>query len=232
MLRQHANRTNQVFILDLDGTLIPSAEIDNQCFWQAVFSCYDMDLQAPDLHGFRHVTDSGILREWCHGELGRPASVEETHRIRQVFLKLLEAAHRRQPEHFQPLAGVEDWLETIDNNPHACAGIATGGWGHTAGLKLRLSGLDRFALPLASSDDADARTHIMEIAARRTLGQRTHQGTVYTYIGDGRWDFLASREMGWHFIGIATGKKASRLREAGADDILRDFTLQRSCWTA
>ena len=72
MLWKWVNSSTQVFILDLDGTLMPTAEIDDECLWQAVFGYFEMRDRPPDLHDFKHVTDSGILDEWCVRELGRP----------------------------------------------------------------------------------------------------------------------------------------------------------------
>jgi len=223
MLWEWLNSGTQVFILDLDGTLIPSAEIDNECFWQAVFDCFDMPGNLPDLHGFKHVTDSGILDEWCRQELGRAASAGETRRIKQHFEQLLDAAFDRQPEHFRPLPGVVEWLEAATSFDHVYTGIATGGWEHSARLKLKLSGLDRYELPLASSDDAVERTQIMRIAAQRTAGQHAHDNSVFTYVGDGAWDLEASRKLDWKFIGIASGTRAEQLRLAGAGVVNVNF---------
>ena len=116
-----------------------------------------------------------------------------------------------------------DWLNAIRGKRHVRAGIATGGWGHSARLKLRLSGLEQFGLPLASSDDAVRRADIMQIAAQRTLGRRQTGETVFTYVGDGAWDVHASRELNWEFIGIASGPRAEQLRRAGATLIRENF---------
>jgi len=223
MLWQWANNKTRVFILDLDGTLMPSAEIDNQCYWQAVFECYGMHNTPPDLHGFEHVTDSGILSEWCLRHLGRDTTPEETKQIRQRFLQLLQTAASRQPGLFSPIAGVEDWLQAVADSPHVFAGIATGGWDHSARLKLSVSGLDRFELPLASSDDAIARTKIMQIAASRVKKLHLLEGTIISYVGDGSWDFQASRSLAWTFIGIASGTQAQQLKDAGARYVCADF---------
>ncbi len=223
MLWEWANSGNQVFILDLDGTLMPSAEIDNECYWKAVFACFGERDTLPDLHGFKHVSDSGILDEWCSRELGRSPRLEETEQIKSHFLQQLESAWIRQPEHFSPLPGVGKWLEAVREHNNVCAGIATGGWGHSARLKLKLSGLDRFDLPLASSDDAVSRTEIMQIAARRTLGQQQSKKAVFTYVGDGTWDLQASQILDWEFIGIAGGTRAALLKQAGASHIQADF---------
>ncbi len=203
---------------------MPSAEIDNQCFWQAVFECFNLHGAPPDLHGFKHVTDSGVLSEWCTREWGRCATSDETRQIRQRFLQLLQNSADRQGGHFSPIAGVEDWLQAVQDSPHVFAAIATGGWDHSARLKLSLSGLDRFELPLASSDDAISRTEIMQIAARRVQELYPQEDVVTSYVGDGTWDLQASRLLDWRFIGIASGVRAELLRKAGASYVQADFT--------
>lgn len=223
MLWEWVNSGTQVFILDLDGTLMPTAGIDNECFWQAVFDCYGERDQLPELHGFKHVTDSGILHEWCVRHLGRAPDEDETRQIKQRFGQLLESTFVRQPEHFSPLPGVREWLAAAIDHEHVMTGIATGGWEHSARLKLKLSGLDHFNLPMASSDDAMKRTEIMQIAAQRTLDYESYDEAVFTYVGDGTWDLQASRDLQWRFVGIATGARADQLKLAGADLIWKDF---------
>ena len=223
MLWKWVKSGTQVFILDLDGTLMPTAEIDNECFWQAVFGCFGKRDRLPDLHGFKHITDSGILDEWCVRELGRPPLEVETRQIKHQFVQLLEAAFNLEPNHFRPFSGVTEWFKAVSESDHVYTGIATGGWQESARLKLKLSGLDRFDLPLASSDDAMPRSRIMQIAAQRTLGGQTGNQVDFTYVGDGVWDLQASRKLGWGFIGIAEGDRADELKLAGADLIRRDF---------
>ena len=223
MLWEWANDRASIYILDLDGTLMPSAEIDNQCFWEAVFACFGASNALPDLHGFKHVTDTGILDEWCRLELGRPPCPDETVRIKNDFLQLLESAAARQPGAFKPLPGVIDWLDAASTDCNVYTGIATGGWERSARLKLQLSGLDRFNLPLASSDDAVARTDIMEIAAQKTFSLQPDLESQIAYVGDGLWDMEASRALGWSFIGIAADEQARKLKQAGAELVQADF---------
>jgi phosphoglycolate phosphatase-like HAD superfamily hydrolase len=223
MLWQWLNSGKQVFILDLDGTLIPTAKVDNECFWQAVYDCFGERPGLPDLHVFKHVTDSAMLDEWCHHELGRSPTEPETRHIKQRFWELLKSASKHEPQHFMPLPGVRNWLEAIQKKPSVFAGIATGGWEHSARLKLQLAGLDHFNLPLASSDDAKARTEIMQIAAQRTLNHQAGDKAVFTYVGDRAWDLEASQKLHWAFVGIASGNEAVKLRQAGAVHIQIDF---------
>ena len=115
------------------------------------------------------------------------------------------------------------WLESVSDADNVFAGVATGGWESSARLKLGLAGLDQFDLALASSDDAIARTEIMQIAARKTLTHARQSETIYTYVGDGTWDLHASQELNWAFSGIASGARAAQLQMAGASIILVDF---------
>jgi len=217
------NGGRQVFILDLDGTLMPSADIDNVCYWQAVYECYELPQRLPDLHDFNNVTDSSILDEWCVRQLGRSPHEDEVNLIKLRFVELLETAHAEQPRHFTTLPGVVQWLQAVSKQPHIFTGIATGGWELSARLKLKLSGLERFDLPLASSDDALTRTGIMQTALKRTVELQGSDQPLISYVGDGAWDLQASRQLGWRFIAIASGDLAGQFRLSGADQIRTDF---------
>lgn len=208
------------FILDLDGTLMPSSEVDNECYWAAVTEVFGGPGRALDLHGFGSVTDIGILRQWCRDALGRAPAAAEVEDVQAAFLAGLERAAGHQPECFEPMPGLRSWLKHHFDAGSRLA-IATGGWGVTARWKLRHSGLDALELPLASSDDAEQRTDIMRRARQRCGADANDR---ICYVGDGCWDLDASRELGWDFIGIAQGTSAERLRAAGARDVVADFT--------
>ena len=167
------------------------------------------------------VTDRGILDEWCRKELGRPPHAEETSAVRQRFMELIEQAAVSEPRCFQPLPGARRWLQACLQRGHGVA-VATGGWGHTARFKLQAAGLADLPMPLASADDAPGRTGIM-LAALGALEAGGRAETRPVYIGDGPWDVAAASELGWGFIGIASGRRATALRAAGAGHVLEDF---------
>ena len=83
-------------------------------------------------------------------------------------------------------------------------GIATGGWGHTARMKLTSAGYDVSGVPLISSDDGHERVRIM--AQCRALLPAT---AVTIYVGDGEWDQRASELLGWLFIGVGSRLRGS-----------------------
>lgn len=212
----------RIYIMDLDGTLMPSAEVDNHCYWRAVQDVYGRPEGSPSPGAFRHITDRGILEEWLRGEFGRDPAPDELAQVRQRFLERLGAAADEQPEAFTPMPGLHEWLDALAAGGGR-AGVATGGWGHSARFKLRRAGLERHALPLASADDDIARTGIMRIALERVLPDGHGAQGAPTYIGDGPWDAHCSAELGWSFIGIASGARAERLRRAGARHVCPDF---------
>jgi phosphoglycolate phosphatase-like HAD superfamily hydrolase len=177
-----------------------------------------MDDVTLDLEGFTDVTDTAILHAWCVERLGRPPRGEEESAVRARFLELLTTAAGETPSAFEPLPGVSAWLAA---RPRGSVAIATGGWGHTARFKLARAGLAALELPLASSDDAATRPGIMR-AARARLDP-AHRATRPIYLGDGPWDVAAARELRWDFIGVASGERAARLRDAGASRVVANF---------
>jgi phosphoglycolate phosphatase-like HAD superfamily hydrolase len=222
----------RIHILDIDGTIMPTGEIDNQCFWRAVNDVLGGTPRPLDLHGFRHITDSGILEEWSARERRSPLSRAETLEVRARFLELTREAADRFPALFYPTSGLNSWIQETLNSGSAAIGFATGGWRHTARFKLASAGLGSLALPLASSDDAIGRTEIMRIALERTLAYFTVPEAAgdkaqITYIGDGIWDLEASCTLGWDFIGIADATQELTLKQAGARLVVRDFDQLR-----
>lgn len=214
----------RIHILDIDGTLMPSHEVDNRCYWQAVHEVFGTRPETIDLHQFRNVTDNGILAEWCETTLGRAPRGAELIAVRNRFLKLLQTAAGQQPAAFLPFAGVNEWLH---RQPSGTVALATGGWEHTARFKLQRAGLDRFALPLASSDQGKSRPaimrHALEQLSRPDTPDSAAEALNVIYIGDGPWDFAAAMTLGWDFIGIARGQRAAALQQAGAHRVFADF---------
>ncbi len=224
----HSSQPDPIWVLDIDGTLMPSQHIDNQCYWQAVFEHFGQEPQTLDLHDFAHVTDGSILQEWMLANHGREATPEEVSRIRQRFLDLITRAHEVSPGAFAASPGLNEWLGERLGTFGNCVAIATGGWGHTARFKLSVAGLDVYNLPLASSDDGDSRQAIMQQALRLLLANsgctaNTDDSPPVCYIGDGVWDWQAARQLGWDFIGIACGEQACRLKQAGAKHVFCNF---------
>jgi phosphoglycolate phosphatase-like HAD superfamily hydrolase len=217
------------WVLDIDGTMMPSHHVDNECYWRAVDDCFGGVPGPLDLQQFRHVTDGSILCEWLQQTRGRLPTASEVSKVRARFLELIEQALVRVPEAFTATEGLPKWLDRqLAANPGSVA-IATGGWSHTAHFKIVAAGLDHYALPLCSCDDSHDRTGIMLRAQDRLLAEREREGVVSAaastcYVGDGPWDYQASQQLGWAFVGIAEQGRARTLHRAGARQVFRNFS--------
>lgn len=185
-------------IFDIDGTLVDSVAFDARCYIAAVRDVLG-DVSFRSDWSYEHITDSGILRQLCQ-ENGLDSAQCE-HSVKARFGELI-AGHLSRQGICSPIPGARGLLEELRSTRDCHLGIATGGWGHTASMKLRHAGYDVSGLPIASADDAYERVRIMELCRARLPATR-----VTIYVGDGEWDQRASEQLGWHFVGVG-----SRLR--------------------
>lgn len=213
-----------LIMFDLDGTLVDSANVDSDCYVQALSDVFGFDLDRidQDLGNYPHVTDSGILQTICQTELGRNPTEIEVNCYQQRFIELLNTAVIHQP--LQEISGAKELLNKLDLAPDYAISLATGGWRTTAEFKLQQAGLDQVVLPMACSDDAYARVEIMKCAYPRSIDlyQQLEFESV-TYVGDGIWDGVASRQLAYHFIGIGSGNRATDLSATGAKYVFPNY---------
>lgn len=176
-----------------------SDEFDSELYVAAVRRVLGIEI-GDDWSAYRNVTDGGILDEIIDNA-GLKAGRRRIHtEVKSVFVGLVsEYLHEREGR-LPEIEGAGNFLAELESLPEVSMALATGGWEETAQMKLRAAGLDRYSLPLASGSDAFARTEIMQIAEKRTLGGR--QAGRRTYFGDGVWDKRASDELGYEFIAI------------------------------
>jgi phosphoglycolate phosphatase-like HAD superfamily hydrolase len=213
-----------LIMFDLDGTLVDSNAIDSQCYLQALVDVFGFDLAKIDRNwgNYPHITDAGILQTLCQTELGRDPTRVELHAYQQRFLELLTIAVSHQP--LQSIAGAREILDILNADPDAAIAIATGAWKQTAQFKLQQVGLDAIVIPIACSDDARARVDIMQCAYDRALTfYRRSQFRSVTYVGDGVWDGIASKQLNYHFIGIGTGDRVADLLATGAKSVFPNY---------
>jgi phosphoglycolate phosphatase-like HAD superfamily hydrolase len=185
---------NAGVIFDIDGTLVDSAEFDGRLYVAAVREVLGDVSIRPSWGDYQHVTDSGILRRICQDN-GLDVSGCE-HLVKARFGELV-SEHLRRTGSCNPLPGALRLFDELCDTVGVHVGIATGGWGHTARVKLNHAGFDVSRVPIASSDDGHERIHIMERC--RTMMPAVAQ-TIY--VGDGEWDREASEILGWRFIGV------------------------------
>jgi phosphoglycolate phosphatase-like HAD superfamily hydrolase len=210
--------TNVCVIFDIDGTLVDSVADDARLYGVAVREVLGEVSIRPRWSEYDHVTDSGILRQICH-ENGLDIAQCEQH-VRARFGELI-ADHLRAEGSCQPTPGALQLLQELRASLYGRVGIATGGWGHTAHMKLARAGYDVSGIPLTSSDDGHERAHIMKQC--RALLPET---AVTVYVGDGEWDKRASELLGWRFIGVGSrlrGTCEHWLPDLSAPELLRTF---------
>ncbi|MFQ5350392.1 MAG: HAD family hydrolase, partial [Thermoanaerobaculia bacterium] len=124
-----------------------------------------------------------------------------------------------EPEGFREVAGAADLLGELRARPQWHPIVATGSWRDSALLKLQLAGLDRFALPLASADDGEAREEIVAHGVALANGDGPFAGTVL--IGDKPWDLEAAGHFGFGFVGVGRGRE--KLEASGATRVFDDW---------
>ena len=208
-------------IFDLDGTLIDSYDLDERLYRRAVL------LEVPGVKfretwlDYDYSTDSGILTEILT-EFDLPVG-HYYDSVRQRFGKLVKE-HLQSSNNCKPIPGAPALLHKLQKTPHIEIGIATGGWGHTAKMKLEAAGLPLLEVPMSSGDDAHSRTEIMQICASRMESSISK----FVYVGDAEWDLRAAKKLKWQFIGV--GKRLEDKCDIWVPD-LRNATpfLELSC---
>lgn len=189
------NTTKTAAIFDIDGTLVESSGFEDDVYISAVRAVLGPVRIRNDWRTYRHVTDSGVLRQIM--EENQIRGEERIHEVRTRFGELASQYVDSGGE-CRPIPGAIDLLHRLRNDSRFEVGFATGGWSHTARMKLEHAGFDLKNVVLASSDDSDERTAIMQ-KCLNTLGNSFHR---IVYAGDAEWDVRATRELGWHFIGV------------------------------
>jgi beta-phosphoglucomutase-like phosphatase (HAD superfamily) len=201
-------------IFDIDGTLVSSTEFDDRLYRMAILEVLgDVQLRSV-LTDYEHVSDAGILRAICRENNIDSAVVEP--RIRNRFGELVSM--HLTTEACAAIPGALSLWNSLCGDQRFAVGLATGGWSHTARMKLVAAGYPIDGIAFASSDDSHERTQIMQ-RCRAMLPPTT--STVY--IGDGEWDLAAAESLGWRFIGVGNrlrGKCASWMADFASLDTI------------
>ncbi|KAA2243336.1 HAD hydrolase-like protein [Chitinophaga agrisoli] len=198
-------------IFDIDGTLTDTTEIDDHCYTRAIEETFGFRDFETNYGYYKNTTDSGIIDQLFRERLGRTFTAEERERFIAHFCGLLQQAYQSQPDSIREIRKAGNTLAFLCRQPQLSIGLATGGWRESALFKLRCAGINIEGCTAASfAQDALARQDIIGHTIRRMNERHGLQLGLsdITYVGDGNWDYLATRDMGIQFIGIANKKLA------------------------
>ncbi len=187
-------------IFDIDGTLVETAGFEDELYIAMVRDVLGDVRFREDWSTYRHVTDIGVLRQVMEEN-----QIHDEHRIQEVRAKFGETVSQYLHDGgvCLPIKGAIGLVDMLHSSDQYAIGIATGGWGHTARMKLNHAGFNLRDVVMTSSDDCEERTAIMQ-KCFDALGDSFQR---IVYVGDAEWDVQATRDLGWHFIGVGTRLK-------------------------
>ena len=182
-------------IFDIDGTLVESFGFDDACYISAIREVLGEVHIHDDWSKYKNVTDTGSLRQ-----IMEENQIQEKEQIKEVRTKFgdLIREYLQNGGKCCPIKGAIHLIAKLLTSDGYEVGFATGGWEHTAKMKLQYAGFNLRNTVLTSSDDGDERVTIMK-KCQLALGNCFHR---IVYIGDAEWDMQATHKLGWHFIGV------------------------------
>ena len=213
-------------IFDIDGTLTKTDRIDDICFVQAMADAHAITNVSTDWAGYSHTTDSAITLDIFKHQFNRAPEEVELLKLKSQFVRLLEDYRAKDSSLFAEITGASSILQRLNREPEWRVAIASGGWGVSAALKLKVAGIEVDDFPAAFAEDGLSREEILQSAISKAekLYQQKHFARIVS-VGDGVWDVRTARSLGFPFLGIGAGKDAEKkLRRAGATHIIEDFT--------
>ena len=159
------NEPMNLVVFDVDGTLIQSTDVDDECFARAIEVAWGIPNISTQWGDYEHVTDSGIAAELFQKHFDRVPEPAEMESLQQEFANLLTKA--LSDTGIPQTLGVAALLQRLQHHESWRAAIATGSWAYPIGLKLRAAGLSLSTLPMATSEDAFDRAEVIQVAANR-----------------------------------------------------------------
>lgn len=176
-------------MLDIDGTLLQSYEMDEQCFVDAVRETTGLEI-STDWGSYPFVTDRGILKTFIEQQDLKYSLAELESIVKPIFIRNVQQSVKTSPA--QEVPGAKKFVSYLLDSDEYVVSIATGGWGETAKIKLNSAGFETEKLAIMSSNDHYSRIKIMELA-KSAINQIDNYPV--TYFGDAEWDLEACKEL-------------------------------------
>ncbi len=176
-------------MLDIDGTLLQSYEMDEQCFVDAVREATGLEI-STDWGSYPFVTDRGILKTFIERQGLKYSLAQLENIVKPIFIRNVQQSVKVSPA--QEVIGAKNFVSYLLDSDEYVVSIATGGWGETAKIKLESAGFETEKLAIMSSSDHYSRIKIMELA-KSAINQIDNYPV--TYFGDAEWDLKACKEL-------------------------------------
>lgn len=185
---------NHHVMLDIDGTLLQSYEMDEQCFFDAVLEATGLEI-STDWGSYPFVTDRGILKTFIEQQNLKYSLAELESIVKPIFIHNIRKAIEASPAKEVP--GAKNFVAHLLNSDKYVVSIATGGWGETARIKLESAGFEVEKLSIMSCNDHYSRIKIMELA--KSQMNKVIDYPV-TYFGDAEWDLKACEQLAVNLV--------------------------------
>ena len=176
-------------MLDVDGTLIESYNLDEKCFVEAVKEVTGIALNS-NWESYPYVTDRGILMGFIERQAPHLDLIELEPSVKSAFIRNVRESLSKKPA--TEVCGAKKFVSTLMNSDKYVVSVATGGWKETALLKLQSAGFNTDDIFIASSNDHYSRTKIMQLAQTKV---KQESEIPVTYYGDAVWDVKACEEL-------------------------------------
>lgn len=191
-----------LFMLDVDGTLIDNFDFDSSCFCSAIEEVTGISME-EGWENFTNVTEAGILEELIENHNLSKDKMSIHRRVKSLFIEKLRTELAKNPDIVAATPGAIEFVNDMQEHPNVELAIATGGWEESARLKLKAAGFKIDNVIFASCSDALSRSEIMALAAFRA---KQDSGCVNferrIYFGDGDWDKQATSTLGYEFVAV------------------------------
>jgi phosphoglycolate phosphatase-like HAD superfamily hydrolase len=216
----------QIFLFDIDGTLIKSGHAGSTALNQAFFETLNIEggMDGVVCDG---KTDPAIVREVLQSK-----GFDFEKNVAQVFSCYMKklATTVKQSQNYQVLSGVYQCLDFLESKSDLICGLATGNLEEGARIKLARGDLNKYFPIGGFGSDYEKRHKLVQVAlerGRKQLQDRQANGVI---IGDTPLDVHAAHRAGLPAVGVTTGNfNREQLETAGADLVVDDLS-QPSVW--
>src|SRR5206468_11756003 len=116
-------------IFDIDGTIVDSNAVDNQCFLETFAREFGIDAAGTDWSGYSHHTDRGLAHEFLRRAWSRDPEEVDIVRHQSAFMRLL----RERANVLHEIAGAKRFVELLRRSGRTVA-LAMGAWSESATL--------------------------------------------------------------------------------------------------